>query len=360
MLLRKFDFTDKNAESKFQFNRADHVATWENYYNCYNYVLKNIFHKGFQRNYDFDCRARPILFMIRHSFELCIKLNLDTFDKQTFNNHNLIGLLSSLIKVKNVPNEFRDVINKINLDTDGACFRYFRNKETGKAFFSYQDKIELAGILKSYDAIPTNNEFRKDEICEKFNYEDRRLKWDLTLHLGECLNLHHIRTQYDDLIEYIVEGVLYENYDVKLVYLPLLFLIRHSLELALKANLLQAQKISPEKVPNEKYENIHSLAKLYNCFAGESGYLSNLDLDKLSEDTKKQFDYYKKEYESLNRAIHLLDSNSRIFRYPIDKEGSANKLYITTKGIYQILKLYYLTDPFVTFTMDVLEEEGIK
>jgi len=360
MLLRKFDFSDKNVESKFQFDRSDLLTTWDHYYDCYNYVLKKTFQKGFQRNYDFNCRARPLLYLIRHSLELCLKLNLNSSNIQIPNNHDLSSLFTTLNNKTKLPSEFKTVLDKINHDTDGTCYRYYKNKETGKAFFGYQDKIELAEILKIYRGIPSDHDFRIDEICQEFNYEDKRIKWDLTLHLGECLNLNHIRTQYDDVIEYIIEGILYENYEIKFVLLPLLFLVRHSLELALKADLLEAQRISPNKVPKEQYDKIHSLAKLYNCFAGDKGYLANLELSKMSDETRKQFEYYKKNYESLNRSIHQLDSNSRIFRYPIDKDGKAHNLYLTGKGLFQILKLYYSTDPFITFTMDVLEEEGIK
>jgi hypothetical protein len=137
-------------------------------------------------------------------------------------------------------------------------------------------------------------------------------------------------------------------------------LIRHSLELALKSNLYEAIRISPTKVPDKKYDEIHSLAQLYNCFGGIHGYLSKLDLIKMSEEAKKQYDSYKEEYESLNKEIHKLDSNSMNFRFPIDNRGNTHSIYLKGNGLYQILKLYYLTDPFITFTLDVLDDEGIN
>ena len=115
MLLRKFDFSDKDVENKFQYNRSDYLATWENYYNCYNYVLRKIFHKGFQRNYDFNCRARPLLFLIRHSLELCLKFNLISSNLQVTNNHDLTYLLATLNRHKKVPTGFESIINKMNL-----------------------------------------------------------------------------------------------------------------------------------------------------------------------------------------------------------------------------------------------------
>ncbi len=149
------------------------------------------------------------------------------------------------------------------------------------------------------------------------------------------------------------------NYDINRIYLPLLFLIRHSLELGLKSNLQQAKKISSDKVPEKQYDKIHSLSKLYNCFGGEDGYLSKLDLTKMSVDTKKQFDKYKSEYEDLNEVVHQLDKNSKYFRYPVDSKGRNHPLNFSKNGLFEILKLYYLTDPFTSFTLDVLNDEGI-
>jgi len=360
MLLRKFDFTDKQAELKFLFRKSRHITTWEHYYDCYNYSIEKIFNKGFQRNYAFNCRARGLLFLIRHSIELCLKLNLESNRLTIPNSHDFQVLLSAFGDKKIIPKEFKNLIKKINHNSDGSCYRYYKNAETGKAFFSILDKIEIADFLKSYNEIPTNGTFKKGMICETFKYEDNRKIWDLTFHMGECYNTGQIRTQYDEVIEFLVEGVLFDGYDINKIYLPLLFLVRHSLELALKSNLYAAKRISPTKVPDKKYDEIHSLAQLYNCFGEPNGYLSKLDLTKLSKEAKEQYDSYKEEYESLNKEIHQLDSNSMNFRYPVDKSGNRHSIYIKGDGLYQILKLYYLTDPFITFSLDVLDDEGIN
>ncbi len=214
-------------------------------------------------------------------------------------------------------------------------------------------------MLKTYNELPRDDSFNIGEICEVFDYDDKKIKWDLTFHMGECPNLGCIRTQYDEVIKYLIEGVLSDNYDINRIYLPLLFLIRHSLELGLKSNLQQAKKISSDKVPKKQYDKIHSLSQLYNCFGGEDGYLSKLDLTKMSVETKKQFDAYKSEYEDLNEVVHQLDNNSNYFRYPVDSKGKNHPLYISNNGLFRILKLYYLTDPFTSFTLDVLNDEGI-
>ena len=92
----------------------------------------------------------------------------------------------------------------------------------------------------------------------------------------------------------------------------------------------------------------------------KKAYELSEQLFNLPEETKKQYDAYKIQYEELNESIHQLDTNSMYFRFPVDNKGKHHPLYMKGERLYKILKLYYLTDPFITFTLDVLEEEGIN
>jgi len=358
MLLRRFDFTDKVSRDKFIFDKEIHLSTWEHYCECYSYALRKIFNKGLSRNYAFNCRARGVLFLIRHYFEISLKRNLALNGYDVPNTHNLEDLLESFDNQDLIPSDFKDLVSIIDLDPDGACYRYYIDKETGKPFFNYGDKIEISEFIKKYNGFESSDNFKLDQICESFDYDNRRKKWDLTFHMGECRGLGHIRTQYDEVIEFLVEGVLFENYDVNKVYLPLLFLVRHSLELALKFNILEARKIT-DIVSDKRIEKIHSLEKLYNLFGGTNGYINKLNLEKMDPKTKEQLDNYKQQYEGLNTTIHQLDTNSMFFRFPVDRKGKNHSIYMKGHRLFEILKLYYLTDPFITFTNDVLMEEGL-
>jgi hypothetical protein len=112
-------------------------------------------------------------------------------------------------------------------------------------------------------------------------------------------------------------------------------------------------------VPDKKYDKMHSLAQLYNCFGGEDGFLSRIDITKMTDLTKKQYELYKQQYEELNGAMHDLDINSMYFRFPVDIKGKTHSINLKSNGIIKILQLYYMTDPFITFTVDILEQEGI-
>lgn len=75
----------------------------------------------------------------------------------------------------------------------------------------------------------------------------------------------HCRTQFDECIEFLIEAILVYNEEIDKLYIPLLFLIRHSLELALKRNIIEVQKIS-NLINSKDYSTEHSLATLYNCY----------------------------------------------------------------------------------------------
>jgi len=355
MLLRTFDFTDRESRDKFILNKNTHLSTWEHYCDCYSYALREIFNKGFSRNYAFNCRAKGILFLVRHYFEICLKRNLVLNGYKVPNTHDLDEVLKSFVNQNLIPSDFRDAISAINFD-NGTCFRYYIDSETGRPFFNNGDQIEISELIKKYNRLETSDTFKLEKICESFDYENRRKKWDLTFHMGECRGLGTIRTQYDEVIEFLVEGILCESYNVNKVYLPLLFMVRHSIEIALKFNILKARKIT-KIVLNKKLENIHSLEKLYNLFGGNSGYLNKLDLNKMHPKTKEQLDEYITKYKILNGAIHQLDTNSISFRFPVDAKGCKHPIHITENTLFEILKLYYLTDTFITFTNDVLMEE---
>ena len=101
---------------------------------------------------------------------------------------------------------------------------------------------------------------------------------------------------------------------------------------------------------------MHSLAELYNDFGG---FLSKLDLSTMHIETKNQLNDFKNQYQKLNKLINRIDSNSYFFRFPIDKKGKKHDLVLEKDDFFKIIKLLYFTDGFKTFTLPVLEDEGI-
>jgi hypothetical protein len=354
MLFKKFNFDDKESINKISIDKKKHSSTWQHYYLSYNYTLDKIFEKGLKQNYAFNSKARSIMFLLRHSFELCLKYNLELRKKSIPVSHAFSEIIQQFDKTI-IPIGLINCIDSINLDKDGACYRYYRNSKTKTPCFSYKDQIALSPILKKYNSISARKRFKLGKICREFNYNNKMIQWSLTFHMGECHRLGQIRTQYDETIELLIEGILLQGFDVNRLLLPLLFLIRHSLELALKSNILELQRVS-DLIKTEDIENEHSLVRLYNIY---SNFLDKIDIKGLDESTQSQLEDYKEKYTILNDTLHQLDSNSRYFRYPVDKTGLAHTIKLSKFTLIDILKLYYFTDPFITFTNYVLQEYGL-
>ncbi len=83
MRFKNFDFENDEAIKLFVLDNNNFSATWEYYYNSYAYALEKIIDKGLKGNYEFNCRARSLLFIPRKNFELCLKLNLNSQKKKS-------------------------------------------------------------------------------------------------------------------------------------------------------------------------------------------------------------------------------------------------------------------------------------
>ena len=130
-------------------------------------------------------------------------------------------------------------------------------------------------IFENYNKIEDTDNFLIGNICDPFDYnkkDKKRIEWDLTFHVNQCGGTGPLRTQYDFIISMLVKGILNNSWELHKVYLPLLFLIRHSIELALKLNIERIRKHSVALISNKDIENEHSLCILYNIF---NKYLSS-------------------------------------------------------------------------------------
>lgn len=354
MLFKEINFEKKITETSLSLKGITHSNNWDSYYECYSYCVNVIINGGLSKGYFFNSKSRSILFLIRHSWELYLKKNINAKNLTIPLTHDFTELFPILnqphIDYKLIENLF----NKLNFEGDGACFKYYANKQK-IPYFNYDKKIYLSKIIKDYESIRNNqtNVFPLTEICNNLT-DDKKTEWNLTLHLGEAKQLMHIKNEYDQIIEFLLDGILTKQFDISKLYLPLLFLVRHSLEIGLKYNISEVQRMSSQ-IKTKDYSNEHSLATLYNCY---SDFLNKIDKNKVSENVLSELKKLQDSYNSLNNIIHNLDNNSNYFRFPIS-EKDINQWKLTNKLMYNILKIYYFTDKFITFTNDVLEEEGL-
>ena len=139
--------------------------------------------------------------------------------------------------------------------------------------------------------------------------------------------------------------------------LPFAFIIRHTLELGYKMNLIEFDKISGQKA-SIKYsgKSAHKIDDLHKEFEVQIDLIF-----KKFQFKKEVVSDFRKLNESLKKfktTMHKLDTLSYAFRYPVQNDGITPSF---TSGMSinfkQIKELYDNSIVLLKYTTDVIEEE---
>lgn len=350
MILSCIDLKQEGIKDKLILTLSLHEFSWKHYYENYNNALTYISAKGLEGNYIINRQSMAYLFIMRHTFELLLKYSLEQQGITPPPSHNLSTIYSKF--QFGIPSELMQAINIIDKDIDGSCYKYINNK-AGNPYWDFE-KLEVFDVLK-FCNLSIFPGLMLNGIGPEINWESKKHKWDFTCHMNEVRTLGQLRTCYDFSIGLLLEGVANDEININNIYLPLLFLVRHSLEIALKFNLDRLQ-ITTTTQTQRLIASYHSLESLYN------NYMSYLQIfeSQLTTGVVGEYVNLKTNYERLNKIIHNLDTNSQAFRYPTNNNGAAINLNLKPDVIYEVIELYYFTDSFITFTIEVFRENGIK
>lgn len=187
---------------------------------------------------------------------------------------------------------------------------------------------------------------------------EEKYKHKFDSYLGYNTSWWHYYKDYKTVIDDIVTSVETNENPIDTVALPLLYLLRHSIELGLKANILQLQRIN-KKVGKIKLGGSasHSIEFLYNKFIE---HLDNIiRTHKIDKDILDQIKKYKLKFNPLKTKLHNLDKGSYNFRYPVDVFGNRSFTWETKENLFEIINLYYEIQPFLLYTENVLDDLGI-
>ena len=100
--------------------------------------------------------------------------------------------------------------------------------------------------------------------------------------------------------------------------MPILFALRHYLELILKANIKYLSLFSKSNVMLDKLNNEHKLVQLSNAF------LEHYKLAKIMTETTIEDKLWIEDFKKLKELFIELDNDSYAFRYSYDKNGSVS------------------------------------
>jgi len=125
--------------------------------------------------------------------------------------------------------------------------------------------------------------------------------------------------EYEFCVDFIFKSLA--GGEITGLSLPLAYLIRHTLELGYKMNLLELEKVSDLKAKIEyKGKSAHRIEDLHREFESQmTAIFKKYDADK---DIIKQFKKLNSKLTYLNKQFHKIDELSYAFRYPVKNDGT--------------------------------------
>ena len=319
--------------SKLDLN-PEVAINWELYYEQY---IKALSFVVVRKNPNINVRFMSFLFLFRHSVELFLKKQSSYLN----NTHSLDKLVGN---INNLPTCFLEQLSVLRCGGNGEDFRYPTDKK-GKPYFNG----EVFDVLKSL-------EYFFNLINVKVNLENKP-KGRFEIHSNRFLTIGQVCTDYDFSINILLESIINDELSVNDVYLPLIYLIRHSVELSLKSNLIEAGE---EYLTSNQLRNLcneHSLCKLFeNLDTIINKALANMSPKE--SDFKKETENYHVKLNELKELLNDLDEKSYCYRFPVNEKGEIHELKINTDMLTDLIDLRNNVDSYLNFAVPLLKEYG--
>ena len=328
-------------QSKFIIDISTYAATYENYYSQYRYLIDSLV-SNYRGHYVLNATARGTLFLMRHTIELLLKANIS----EVLITHNINDLLSQAGLDNTL---FANSQIGLDFNSQGDSLKYYFDNN-GNHFPNAKIRVDLTNILAEYNQHFAGLKYFI-EIDPQNNYSKPEA-WNLTFCLNEANSEGIVAHEYEVLIEKIFNLINSGKIDINACYIPIYFLIRHSIEISFKVLIKDAREIS-EAVKRKDIDLEHSLVKLLNVY---DDYLSKVNENDLEEEVRAQLVEYRVKTKEFISKIHEFDNDSIKFRFPIDKFNVPFKLNVGKYPFWEILVILKEINVFLKFTNAVLEE----
>ena len=348
MILNPIDLSDSTIQQSLNFLHNSHPKTWDFYYRQYNTAMDYMLGEANKKKYLINRQFSSFMFLFRHTVELMLKTNVEKKGDTIDNTHKISSIASSL--QFDLPKDF---ITLLDGENEGDCFRYLEDKN-GNLFFNGEELFVLPALCYFTNVVNNTSDLFTIPLNNILNVEDKKIKNELTFHTNGRRHLGIVRTHYDFTISSLLTGVLNKEINMDQVYLPLLFLIRHGIELALKANLLDIED-ELNQAKQSEIRSSHSLIRLFNIldkFIDEM--IKNIPSNetKLLEDTH----IYRQDIKILNDLINNIDTYSQTFRFPVDNNQNEVNFNPRKGFLFDVYQLYQKSDAYLTFAVPVLKQ----
>lgn len=168
----------------------------------------------------------------------------------------------------------------------------------------------------------------------------------LTAYLGHSYSDMNLVGQYENALDILINQIIKEKHRVDTIAHPLLYLMRHSIELGLKENIKYLKKYS--KLPFSKSKT-HTLSDLFTEF--EKHYIKIATENNFETELKEEYNKYTSD---LKDVIKTLGEEASSFRYIYATDGKKAFANSETINIYELKKKYDNSLVFITHTADAI------
>lgn len=342
MVFKKFDFT----KDIFMLSPQLHKRSWDYYFRQYSNASRLFVQLASKCDNITNPIFMPVMFVFRHCLELLLKRGVFKQGKTIPNNHELSSIAANLGYDISSWEAFYP-------NSDGGCYRYTTN--------NYGEYYQLPGgpfctfeSIESFIALH-NDLLEEDEIAINIPKINKFVINEFAFYPRECNSLGAIAAQYDIAISEFLDAISQSTIDSNDCYLPLLFLIRHSLELKIKNSVYNIGGRVPIQIQNGLCRE-HSVAKLYQIL---TTYI-DIAIDKIVNNASFKNESMEYQHKALLQVeqIKNIDANSLAFRFPFTSKGNLQTFVPQKSTLQNAIQLHQDADTFLTFGVEVLAESG--
>lgn len=176
---------------------------------------------------------------------------------------------------------------------------------------------------------------------------------ELVVPVGKRQTFVSYLTAYEHAVKQLFDSVANGREPAELIAPPLLFLMRHSMELGYKFTLWELHQMNGDIYDFEKFKD-HRLVELHAAL--RNAHRVAVAKYDLPENHVESFEGYCAKTEAGMKEFSRLDFRSMSFRYPVDNKGSPSLPKNETVDLIALKQLYDEAMVLLRHTSDVLSE----
>lgn len=170
--------------------------------------------------------------------------------------------------------------------------------------------------------------------------------YKLTANVGSYSSTINLILQYENAVDILINHIFSEKFKIDAIAFPLVYLMRHSIELGLKENIKYLERYSNLPRTNIKTHNLDKLFKEFKKHYDKVESENNFD-----DLTKNDFN---KSFKDLEYLIQNLGKSDSSFRYIYETKNNRIFDYSNKINIYDLKSIYDVSILLLTHTQDLI------